>query len=71
MEKTWFKCTVTFNNGSRDRSQRYFLVEANTKSQAIGSLLEYMEDNHFLTVNLSGIRLHELQDTGTVIETAN
>ncbi|KKM25856.1 hypothetical protein LCGC14_1590650, partial [marine sediment metagenome] len=31
MDKLNFKCTVTFNRNTHDRSQRYFLVRANTK----------------------------------------
>ncbi|KKL60469.1 hypothetical protein LCGC14_2205090, partial [marine sediment metagenome] len=50
--------------------QRYFLVMANTKVQAILLLLDFLVDNNFLTVNLSGIRIRELVEDNPVIELA-
>jgi len=70
MDKLNFKCTVTFNRNTHDRSQRYFLVRANTKVQAILLLLDFLVDNNFLTVNLSGIRIRELVEDNPVIELA-
>ncbi len=68
MDEVWFNCTVDFNRGHNDRSFRYFKVNALTKIQAIKLLLEYMLDNNFILVNLSGISLQEIGEIPPVVE---
>ncbi len=70
MEQIRLRFTVEFNRGTAEHSQRYFLVTANNKVQAIKTLLDYMIDSHFLTVNLSSFKFHEVTQPTSVLELA-